>query len=44
MPTGDRAATLQLDEPVRAPAPGQLACLYDEDGVVVGTGFIIRDR
>lgn len=44
VPTDNRTAVLEFDEPVRAPAPGQLACLYDEDGVVVGTGFIIRDR
>jgi tRNA-specific 2-thiouridylase len=31
---------LTLDEPVFAVAPGQVAVLYDDDGVVVGSGTI----
>jgi tRNA-specific 2-thiouridylase len=31
---------LRLDEPVFAVAPGQVAVLYDDDGVVVGVGTI----
>ena len=31
---------LHLDEPVFAVAPGQVAVLYDDDGVVVGAGTI----
>jgi tRNA-uridine 2-sulfurtransferase len=33
---------LELDEPVFAVAPGQVAVLYDEDGAVVGSGTISR--
>jgi tRNA-uridine 2-sulfurtransferase len=35
---------LRLDEPVFAVAPGQVAVLYDDDGVVVGVGTIARSR
>jgi tRNA-specific 2-thiouridylase len=38
----DGTADLLLDRPLASVAPGQLACLYDEDGVVVGSGRIIR--
>lgn len=37
-------ATLELDHGQRAPAPGQVAVLYDEhDGTVLGSGRILRD-
>ena len=36
------AAVLELDAPRRATAPGQAAVLYDDDGVVVGCGRIMR--
>ncbi|MCW2922875.1 MAG: tRNA 2-thiouridine(34) synthase MnmA [Thermoleophilia bacterium] len=36
-------ATLELAQTQRAPAPGQVAVLYDRDDVVVGTGRILRD-
>ena len=35
---------LRLDEPVFAVAPGQVAVLYDEEGVVVGAGTIAGAR
>jgi tRNA-uridine 2-sulfurtransferase len=35
---------LQLDEPVFAVAPGQVAVLYDDEGVVVGVGTIAPAR
>ena len=35
---------LHLDEPVFAVAPGQVAVLYDDDGVVVGAGTIAAAR
>jgi tRNA-specific 2-thiouridylase len=35
---------LSLDEPVFAVAPGQVAVLYDDEGVVVGVGTIADDR
>ena len=38
-PTPD-GFVLALDEPVSAVAPGQIAALYDSDGVVVGAGVI----
>jgi tRNA-uridine 2-sulfurtransferase len=37
-------ARLELERPVTAVAPGQLACMYDEDGVVVAVGTIARER
>ena len=37
-------AVLELLQTQRAPAPGQVAVLYDADGVVLGTGRICRDR
>jgi tRNA-uridine 2-sulfurtransferase len=40
----DDGLLLRLDEPVFAVAPGQVAVLYDDDGVVVGTGTIARAR
>lgn len=39
---GDRA-TLELAVASRAPAPGQAAILYDDDGVVVGSARIVRE-
>lgn len=33
---------LELEDPVSAPAPGQIACMYDNDGVVVGAATIVR--
>jgi tRNA-specific 2-thiouridylase len=38
----DGRATLHLATPAMAPAPGQLACMYDEAGCVVGIGTIDR--
>jgi tRNA U34 2-thiouridine synthase MnmA/TrmU len=38
-PTADGFA-LELEEPVDAVAPGQVAALYDQD-VVVGAGLIV---
>jgi tRNA-uridine 2-sulfurtransferase len=38
-PTADGFA-LELEEPVHAVAPGQIAALYDSDGAVVGAGTI----
>jgi tRNA U34 2-thiouridine synthase MnmA/TrmU len=38
----DGSAELMMDDPVRAPAPGQVAALYDEEGVVIGYGTITR--
>jgi tRNA-specific 2-thiouridylase len=35
-------AWLELDTPVIAPAPGQIACFYDDDGVVLGAATIAR--
>ena len=35
---------LHLDEPVFAVAPGQVAVLYDDEGVVVGVGTIADAR
>ena len=40
--TGD-GFLLELDEPVDAVAPGQVAVLYDEDAVV-GSGVITETR
>jgi tRNA-uridine 2-sulfurtransferase len=42
-PSGD-GLLLRLDEPVFAVAPGQVAVLYDEEGVVVGSGTIAGAR
>lgn len=36
----DNRLDLNFLEPVQAPAPGQTACLYDEQGVVLGAGTI----
>ena len=36
----DEGVRLHLDEPVFAVAPGQVAVLYDDEGVVVGVGTI----
>ena len=38
----DQRALLEFERPVSAIAPGQLACMYDDDGVVVGSGIIER--
>ncbi len=35
---------LELEEPVYAVAPGQVAALYDDEGVVVGSGVIRAGR
>jgi tRNA U34 2-thiouridine synthase MnmA/TrmU len=42
-PTGD-GLLLRLDEPAFAVAPGQVAVLYDDEGVVVGAGTIAGAR
>jgi tRNA-specific 2-thiouridylase len=39
----DGTAELELDRASRAPAPGQAAILYDDDGLVVASGRISRD-
>ncbi len=39
----DSSAVLELDDASRAPAPGQAAILYDDDGVVVGSARIVRE-
>jgi tRNA-specific 2-thiouridylase len=36
-------ATLELEHGQRAPAPGQVAVLYDDDGVVLGRARILRE-
>lgn len=36
-------ATLELEQSQRAPAPGQVAVLYDAEGVVLGSARILRD-
>ncbi|MBC7645399.1 MAG: tRNA 2-thiouridine(34) synthase MnmA [Thermoleophilia bacterium] len=35
-------AILRFADPISAPAPGQLACLYDEHDVVIASGTITR--
>ncbi len=40
---GDGTATLEFEDAQRAPAPGQSAVLYDDDGVVLGVARIVRD-
>jgi tRNA-specific 2-thiouridylase len=42
-PGGDGASWLELEDAQRAPAPGQVAVLYDDGGVVLGTARILRD-
>jgi tRNA-specific 2-thiouridylase len=42
--TIDEGLRLHLDEPVFAVAPGQVAVLYDDEGVVVGVGTIAAAR
>jgi tRNA-uridine 2-sulfurtransferase len=42
--TIDEGVLLHLDEPVFAVAPGQVAVLYDDEGVVVGVGTIAGAR
>jgi len=43
--TGEAAgAVLRFVDPISAPAPGQLACLYDEHDVVIASGTITRAR
>ncbi len=37
---GEDAARLSFSSPVRAPAPGQSAVFYDEDGCIIGGGII----
>ena len=38
-----RDAWIELEQSQRAPAPGQVAVLYDDHGVVLGTARILRD-
>lgn len=40
-PTGDGGAVIVCDEPVRAPAPGQAAALYDGERLI-GGGLIVE--
>lgn len=40
---GDGGDALELEEPSRAPAPGQAAILYDSRGAVVGSARIRRE-
>lgn len=42
-PDGDGTTTLEFEGTQRAPAPGQAAVLYDDDGVVLGSARIVRD-
>ncbi len=42
--TFEEGVRLHLDEPVFAVAPGQVAVLYDDEGVVVGVGTIAAAR
>ncbi len=37
---GDGAVRLSFSSPVRAPAPGQSAVFYDENGLIIGGGII----
>ncbi|MCZ4496135.1 MAG: tRNA(5-methylaminomethyl-2-thiouridylate)-methyl transferase, partial [Thermoleophilia bacterium] len=39
---GGRTAVVRLDDEQRAPAPGQSAVFYGDDGVVLGIGRIVR--
>ncbi len=39
--TADGGAELVCREDVRAPSPGQTAALYDENGLLLGGGFIV---
>ena len=39
--TGEDEITVEFDQPVRAPAPGQSAVFYDEQNYVVGGGMIV---
>ncbi len=39
----DGTAVLEFDDAQRAPAPGQAAVLYDDDGVVLGVARIVRE-
>lgn len=41
--SGDGTAMLEFEDSQRAPAPGQAAVLYDDDGVVLGAARIVRD-
>ena len=43
MPEGESVVSIRCEEPVRAPAPGQSAVLYDGDRVL-GGGFLTRWR
>lgn len=38
----DGGASIHLADPARAPAPGQVACMYDDRGAVVAAGTITR--
>ncbi len=40
----DDQLKIDFDKPVRAPAPGQSAVIYNENGCVVGGGVIINNR
>ena len=40
--TDDDILKIRFKEPVKAPAPGQAAVFYDEDGCVIGGGTIQR--
>lgn len=44
-PCGERGSMrVDFDEPVRAPAPGQALVLYDDDGFVLGGGWIVSSE
>jgi tRNA-specific 2-thiouridylase len=41
---GAGCVRVDFDEPVRAPAPGQALVLYDDDGFVLGGGWIVASE
>jgi tRNA-specific 2-thiouridylase len=42
-PEGGDTARIEFGSPVRAPAPGQTAVFYRQDGLVIGSGIIISE-